>query len=122
MPLSDKEQEILQQIERQLTEEDPQFSRRVSSKLDGRSKRNLRLGIALFVVGFGVLIAFLALTQLLLGVASFLMMLAGAVLAFEAFRRFGAEGARNVREKAPLKRIFGPIEGRMRGFKRDGEK
>ena len=54
MPLSDREQRILEEIEKNLYEEDPRFARatrRTTPRFD-RSKR-ARLGGLLFVIGLG---------------------------------------------------------------------
>ena len=54
MPLSEHEQKILEEIERQLYEQDPKFARNVASKAaKGHSARNLRRGIGLFLLSSG---------------------------------------------------------------------
>ncbi len=66
MPLSEHEQKILEEIERQLYEQDPKFARNVASKArKGHSARNLRRGIVL----------------------------SGATLAYNGFKRGGEERA-----------------------------
>lgn len=94
MPLSDHEQRILEEIERQLYEQDPKFARNVANRARrGGSTRNLRRGIALFAVGFIALFGFFAYPNLALGVASFLLMLGGATLAYNGAKRTGEERA-----------------------------
>src|SRR6266498_3082381 len=94
MPLSDHEQRILEEIERQLYEQDPKFARNVASRSrKGQSARNLRRGIALFALGFVALFGFFARPLLLLGVAAFLLMLSGATLAYNGAKRSGEERA-----------------------------
>ena len=94
MPLSEHEQKILEEIERQLYEQDPKFARNVASRAaKGHSGSHLRQGIALFVVGFAALLVFFAQPLTLLGVAAFLLMLSGATLAYNGFKRSGEERA-----------------------------
>jgi len=94
MPLSEHEQKILEEIERQLYEQDPKFARNVASKAaKGHSARNLRRGIALFVLGVVALFVFFADPLTLVGVAAFLLMLSGATLAYNGLKRSGEERA-----------------------------
>ncbi len=94
MPLSDHEQRILEEIERQLYEQDPKFARNVASRArKTHSAHNLRRGIAVFAVGFAALFGFFAKPNLLLGVAAFLLMLSGATLAYNGAKRSGEERA-----------------------------
>jgi hypothetical protein len=94
MPLSEHEQKILEEIERQLYEQDPKFARNVASKArKGHSARNLRRGIALFILGVVALFVFFAQPLTLVGVAAFLLMLSGATLAYNGFKRGGEERA-----------------------------
>ena len=94
MPLSEHEQKILEEIERQLYEQDPKFARNVASKArKGHSARNLRRGVGLFVLGVVALFVFFARPLTLVGVAAFLLMLSGATLAYNGFKRNGEERA-----------------------------
>jgi DUF3040 family protein len=94
MPLSEHEQKILEEIERQLYEQDPKFARNVASKArKGHTARNLRRGIGLFILGVVALFAWFGTTQILLGVAAFLLMLSGATLAYNGLKRSGEERA-----------------------------
>ena len=81
MPLSDREQRILEEIEKNLYEEDPRFARatrRATPRFD-RSKR-ARLGGLLFVAGLGTLLVFFVTQLILVGVLAFGGMVAGIVL------------------------------------------
>jgi hypothetical protein len=94
MPLSEHEQKILEEIERQLYEQDPKFARNVASKArKGHTARNLRRGIGLFVLGVVALFAFFARPLTFVGVAAFLLMLSGATLAYNGLKRSGEERA-----------------------------
>ena len=81
MPLSEHEQRILEEIERNLYQEDPGFARgvrRASPRL--QESRRARLGLVLFIAGFAILFAFFVSQMLLVGVAAFVAMVAGIVL------------------------------------------
>lgn len=122
MPLSDREQQILQEIEDQLYEQDPEFARGVSSTtLQVHLLRNVRRGIAAFVAGFAVLVVFFIQTELLIGIAAFLLMLAGAVYTYDNLRKIGSEQLRVLREQAPFSDFVTRVRGRMRDIgNRDG--
>lgn len=115
MPLSDREQQILQEIEDQLYEQDPEFARGVSSTtLQAHLLRNVRRGIAAFVAGLVVLFVFFFQTQLFIGVAAFLLMLAGALYTYDNLRKIGSEQLRVLREQAPLSDFLSRIRTRIR--------
>ena len=119
MPLSEREQRILEEIERNLSEEDPRFARatRRTSPRFGRSSRG-RLGAALFLLGLAMLIAFFATQQLVVGVVAFGAMVAGIVLLLGASVPRGprGEGGRDApsRLKATLKNFEQRIRNRYK--------
>jgi VIT1/CCC1 family predicted Fe2+/Mn2+ transporter len=88
VPLSERERKILQEIERDLYREDPAFARDVKRAPRFAESTRARLGIAMFVCGFLMLIAFFVVTSatssqalsLLLGVLAFAAMVAGIVM------------------------------------------
>jgi hypothetical protein len=115
MPLSDREQQILREIEDQLYEQDPEFARGVSSTtLQVHLLRNIRRGIAAFFAGFVVLIVFFFQPKIPIGVAAFLLMLAAAVYTYDNLRKIGSEQLRVLREQAPLSDFVSRIRSRMR--------
>ena len=97
MPLSEHEQRLLDQIERALYAEDPKFASSVRGARLRRPSRRRRLqGIALFVVGVGLLILGVMLPFKLGGVPvvsvfGFLVMFFGALLAVTAIRAGDAQ-------------------------------
>jgi hypothetical protein len=98
VPLSDREQRILEEIEKNLSEEDPRFARatRRAPRFD-RSKR-ARLGGLLFVAGLGTLLLFFVTQLILVGVLAFGGMVAGIVLVLgssSALVNSGREGGRD---------------------------
>jgi protein-S-isoprenylcysteine O-methyltransferase Ste14 len=92
MPLSEHEERILAEIERQLAAEDPRFVAR-ARKRKHRSSRTLRLrlAISLVVIGFLSLLGLVA--HITFGVVGMLLLLAGIVLGATALRE-SAEEAR----------------------------
>ncbi len=122
MPLSDREQQILQEIEDQLYEQDPEFVRGVSSTtLQAHLLRNVRRGIAAFSVGFVVLVAFFFRPALPIGVAAFLVMLGAATYTYDNLRKIGSEQLRILREQAPFSDLLSRLRSRMRDLgNRDG--
>jgi hypothetical protein len=98
MPLSEHEQRLLDQIERELYAEDPKFASTVRGTRLRRPARRRRLqGIALFVVGvallvLGVVLPVLRVAQIpLVSVLGFLVMFFGVMLAFTSIRQPAVE-------------------------------
>jgi hypothetical protein len=116
VPLSDREQQILEEIEKNLYDEDPRFARatrRAGPRYDG-SKR-ARLGALLFVAGLGTLLVFFVTQAILVGVLAFGGMVAGIVLVLgssSALVNSGREGGRDA--SAKLKGSFKNFEQRIR--------
>jgi len=78
MPLSEHEQRVLDELEQRVAAEDPEFGRKI-----GRSRRRrLRLVNAVvgLIVGLGLLALFCATTAVVVGVVSFLVMLASLLV------------------------------------------
>lgn len=81
MPLSEYEQRVLEQMERQLTSDDP----RLANTLQSRGRRGIGRWL---LVGFGflggllLLVAGAAMSQLWLGVIGFLLMFGAVAFAF----------------------------------------
>jgi hypothetical protein len=92
VPLSEHEQRLLDQIERALYAEDPKFATTVrSTDLRTHMRRRLRRAIALFALGFVLMlfgVAFLA-----VGIAGFVIMLAAMLLGVSAYKRLNGQGA-----------------------------
>ncbi|TVT36593.1 DUF3040 domain-containing protein [Amycolatopsis rhizosphaerae] len=98
MPLSEHEQRLLDQIERELYAEDPKFASTVRGARFHRPARRRRIqGIALFVVGVallvvGVMVKALWVAQVpLASVFGFLVMFLGVVLAMMSGRHPAGE-------------------------------
>ncbi|GAA2728572.1 DUF3040 domain-containing protein [Cellulomonas aerilata] len=81
MPLSEYEQRVLEQMERQLTSDDP----RLANTLQSRGRRGVGRWLIVtagFIAGLLLLVAGAALSQLLLGVVGFLLMFGAVAFAF----------------------------------------
>jgi uncharacterized membrane protein len=99
MPLSEHEQRLLDQIERELYAEDPKFASAVRGTRLRRPARRRRIqGIALFAVGvallvLGVVVPFRVAEIPLVSVLGFLVMFLGVVLAVTSIRhQAGGDG------------------------------
>ena len=86
MPLDDKEQKILAEIERQFLEEDPELARAVK-----RIERPTRIGVRLsaigVVVGLAIVIAYVSVTWI--AALGFALMVASATSLVHALRARG---------------------------------
>lgn len=93
MPLSEHEQRLLEQIERALSHEDPQFEKTVRRATPGRHYRSrLVRSFGIILLGLVVLIVAMAMgrqaySEIGLGVVGFAIMLFGALRAHQAVRR-----------------------------------
>lgn len=91
MPLSEHEQRLLDQIERALYQEDPKFASAVrSTDLRTHMRRRLRRAGIVFAIGFVVLFAGVPTQQFAIGVAGFVIMLGGLLIAMTAWKRLGS--------------------------------
>lgn len=85
MPLSEHEQKMLDEMERQLFADDPRLARAFAPKPPPRrSGRRILIGLGAVVVGLGVLVLAVSLPAVWLGVIAFIGMLTGAVYAVTA--------------------------------------
>ena len=89
MPLSEREQQILAEIEKNLSSEDPRRARQAA-----RRDLGLRAGVLLFLAGFALLIGFFVSRSVLIGVAAFTVMVSGIVLLIGALGGFVKEQGR----------------------------
>jgi hypothetical protein len=93
VPLSDSEQRILEEIEKNLYAEDPAFARGVRRKAPHfASFHRLRFGILSLVIGIGLLVSFLLSQNLIVGVLAFAAMVIGIVLAMRSFSTLAIKG------------------------------
>jgi Protein of unknown function (DUF3040) len=87
MPLSEHEQRLLEEMERNLYHNDAEF---VASVGRGRGKPNytfIVVGILVALLGVGVIVAGVIVRQPLIGIAGFVLIVGGALLALSRPRR-----------------------------------
>ncbi|PLC13016.1 hypothetical protein AUQ48_13280 [Kocuria flava] len=103
MPLSEHEQQLLAQLEKQLHADDPRFATSMGSRaLKGASTRNIVLGIVIAVVGLLVLLGGVALKSVLVGVLGFVVMGAGVYFATLRSGKVAGGGERKPRRSSPF--------------------
>jgi uncharacterized membrane protein YkgB len=86
MPLSEQEQRLLDEMERNLYQNDADFVATVGGARGRANYRGIILGAILVVVGIGVLLAGVGSSLLFVGVLGFLVMFAGVILALTPAR------------------------------------
>jgi hypothetical protein len=90
MPLSDREQQILSDIEARLRQDDPKFARTVgTTTISSRSRRHVKLAAVGFVVGFLLLFGIVA--SIWFGIVGFALMLVSAVHGGNMLKRLGQD-------------------------------
>lgn len=81
MPLSEHEQKLLEQIERELVNDDPKFVSSVrSADSKARARRKLVWAVLLGILGLGLLVVGAVTATVWIGVLGFLVMFGGATL------------------------------------------
>lgn len=94
MPLSEQEQRLLEEMERNLYRNDADFVHAVGGVRGRRPNyRSIVLGVLLAVAGIGALIAGVALQLLIVGVVGFALMFGGVLLAITPGKRGAASAA-----------------------------
>lgn len=92
MPLSDREQQILSDIEARLRAEDPKFAKTVSTTtVSSQARRKIKLSIAGLMVGFVLLLLVIPVGRVAVGVVGFAVMLASVVYGGNQLKRLGDE-------------------------------
>jgi hypothetical protein len=81
MPLSEYEQRVLEQMERQLTSDDPRLANTLQSRGRRGVGRWLLVGLG-FIAGLLLLVAGAAMPELWLGIIGFLLMFGAVAFAF----------------------------------------
>jgi hypothetical protein len=90
MPLDDKEQKILADIERQFYDEDPQLARAVR-RIEKPTRIGVRLSILGIIVGLAVVIGYVSITWV--AVLGFALLVASATALVNALRVRGWNGS-----------------------------
>jgi hypothetical protein len=125
VPLSEDEQRILHEIERQFYEQDPAFAREVgTASLYKHAGRNLKWSTVGFLGGLVLMWASFA-SSLLLGFSGFVVMLACAIIFERNLRKMGRAGWNSMTRSmgsGGLRNYLGDRSKRMRDrFKKEDE-
>ena len=126
VPLSEDEERILKDIEREFYENDPAFARGVGeTTLYRHAWRNIKLSLVGFVAGLAVLVLALSVSYLF-AFGGFLIMLACALVIERNARKMGRAGLESVTKRMKagngLREVLGSSSARMRErFKREDE-
>ena len=91
MPLSDREKELLAEMERALSADDPRLVSTLTGNPRAPQKKRALLGLALVGLGLVLLLAGLISQTIPLGIAGFLVALGGVVLAISNVPKIGGE-------------------------------
>lgn len=112
MPLSDRERQILSEIESQLASEDPKFVRTVQTARAPSGRIKMRYAVIGFVLGLLMLLGIVV--HLAWGFAGFALMLVSAIVAGNNLKHLGEDRARDL--GGQLKGGFSRyMEGRKNG-------
>lgn len=115
MPLSEDEQRILQEIEAQLYESDPDLVHQVEETTVYRhGARMIKWGILAFLGGLAILVLFFA-SNLIVGVIGFFIMLWAAFLIERNVRRVGKAGLQSLASSMKVTTLRDAIDRRRRG-------
>ena len=123
MPLSEDEQRILQEIERNFYDSDPAFAREVSNAtLTRNAARNLRWAVVGFVAGL-VLLILLFTKSVIFGFLGFAVMVGSAFAFYVNFAKIGKANMASVTAKTGnISELFGQRSQKLRDrFKKDDE-
>jgi hypothetical protein len=96
MPLSEREQRILDEMEKSLYQEDPVFARHEGRPRRGGAAQTARRGILMFVAGLLVLFAFFMTKQVWIGALAFGSMVWGIVVVAGSVRNAAPSPRRTV--------------------------
>jgi hypothetical protein len=116
MPLSDHEQQILDEIERKLAEEDPRLAEQVSrTSLYTHLARRIRWATLAFLAGFFMLMAFSV--SLWVAAAGFGVMLLSSLLVYHYLKQLGKDQVRAIQDSGrfSLASILARLSERFRG-------
>lgn len=111
VPLTDREKRILEDIEKNLSAEDPRFARGIRQPWSHKL-RQVKVGLAVFLLGLGLLLGFFATQHVVIGVLAFSAMVGGIVLMSTATGDIARDQVRL--HKDPVKdRITGAVDSKV---------
>lgn len=100
MPLSEYEQRVLAQMERQLSSDDPKLAQTFSAAPRARRTSRVLLGGVAAVVGLGTIVVALVQNASWLGVLGFLVMFAGVLYSLSRGTASASEAERSTAQAA----------------------
>lgn len=100
MPLSDREKELLAEMERALSADDPRLVSTLTGNPRAPQKKRALLGISLVGLGLILLLTGLISQTIPLGIVGFLVSLSGVVLAISNAPKIGGEFSAKPRKKS----------------------
>lgn len=102
MALSDREQQLLEQMERALASEDPRFASALGGSMTNRmATKSIGIAVLGVVIGIGSLLAAVSLSIPVLGVLGFLAIVAGFYFANLGAKLSPTAGNPGAAKKAP---------------------
>jgi len=116
MPLSEHEQQILEEIEKRLAEEDPRLVEAVSrTSLYTHLARRIRWSSLAFLAGFVMLMLFPI--SLWIAAAGFGVMLVSSLLIYRYLKQLGRDQVRAMQQSGrfSIAALLARLTGRMRG-------
>lgn len=99
MPLSEKEQRLLEEMERSLYHNDPEFVATVGGRRSGTSPRSVIVGSIIGILGIAVIVTGVIIHLSILGVAGFVVLFVGVLTMFSGHRELDASQAEPVPHK-----------------------
>jgi hypothetical protein len=118
VPLNENEERILQEIERQFHEHDPDSARRIeSTTLPRYLARNCKWAAFAFVCGLVILLAAFA-SSWVFGVIGFLVMLVSAVVLLRNLHRMGRFGIQQLSSSPGTHSLSEALDDAARRFRR----
>lgn len=96
MPLSEQEQRLLEEMERSLYQNDADFVATVSQRPGRPNYTMVLVGVLVAVLGIGILVTGVIITQPLVGILGFILMFGGVLLAIAPPRSKGSASSDQV--------------------------
>lgn len=113
MPLSEEKLRLLEQMERALVEEDPKLASTLrGTSMQRAARRRAVLGGLVILVGVALLVVAVLMSQPILGVVGFVVMLGGGVLAMTTVRPSDPQPSAGIRDSRHAG--FGVVDGGRR--------
>ena len=100
MPLSEHEQRMLEEMERNLYHNDADFVATVGTRRGKPNYTFIVVGILVAILGIGIIVTGVVLQQPLIGIAGFIIMFVGALLAISPPKRSGVPEEPSAAERA----------------------